>query len=51
MDKDKYVECKFGNRSHVLPLDKGTVVTVYGQLAKVSDHVVKFDNCYRLESP
>lgn len=50
LDKDRYVECKFINRSDVLPLDKGTVVTVYGELSKVSNDVVKFDNCYQLES-
>ena len=47
LDKDQYVECKFAVRSHVLPLDRGEEITVYGDLSKVGD-AVKFENCYRM---
>ena len=42
--KDDYVECKFENKGDIISLDKGDMVTLIGNLDKVSG-VVIFKNC------
>ena len=55
--KDEYVECQFNSRNKVLSLNKGSLVTVYGNLDKAfptgklgdigfkDNRALKFKNC------